>query len=208
MMNREMVEEAAAWQQLYRSWLQLAGCEAAAGMLTEWNEQMLEQWQSAMEPAWQIPLRWFEDMNRIIEGSDAPEPIQAVALEAVRSGKNGLEAAQRYSARWFQAVSAVHQGEEDPSWMAPAMAAGQVWSEALDNMLVMNANLFAVLTGGAEVAGIAAAENGEERDIDVQETPAAEKTDSSAKAGSSGARRATKAAPPSKGQAVPPDLTL
>lgn len=74
-MEKDVAAEVAAWQQLYQSWLRLVASDAVEDALTQWNADMVEGLQSAMAPSWQIPLRWLEDMNRIVESSNVPEPV-------------------------------------------------------------------------------------------------------------------------------------
>lgn len=141
-MNKELVEEAAVWQQFYQSWLKLLGADIVIDSVDRWQTDMVNGVESAMEPAWQIPLRWLEDVKGIIEASEMPEPVQTMALQNVEIGKTGLEMAQRYNASWLQAASSLQFDTKDVRqyWLGSACASQPASRNKADDMLSSSHN--------------------------------------------------------------------
>ncbi len=136
-MNKEVVEEAAVWQEFYQSWLKLLGADIVIDSVGRWQTDLVNGAESAMEPAWQIPLRWLEDVKGIIEASEMPEPVQTMALQNVQIGKAGLEIAQRYNACCLHVAASLQLDAEEVSqyWLGSACASQSAARNTADDVL-------------------------------------------------------------------------
>lgn len=142
--SETVVAQAEAWQQFYQSWLALMGADAIIDAIYQCNKEALETLRSQVDPSWQIPLRWLEEMTNIIEKADAPEPIRTVSLNMAESGKICVEAARECSEQWYQ----VPQAMNHDAWMEPVSKAMDSWQTVSGEIFALNLKLVKLLGNG------------------------------------------------------------
>ncbi|MCS3904088.1 hypothetical protein J2T55_002121 [Methylohalomonas lacus] len=194
-MNKEIEEEAAVWQQFYQSWLKLLGADMVIDSVDRWQTDMVNGVESAMEPAWQLPLRWLNDVKRIVEAGELPEPVQTMALQNIQIGKTGLEIAQSYNASCLHAAATLQIDAEKASqyWLGSAGATQSTGPNTADDIL---STTHSENDGKSDAA--------EAQDIDVlpdtgahESRPAARRT-----------RKTTRRTEADQGQAIPASVSL